>query len=73
MLPKTQLMLMTSAQIVAIIIIAKALFSDKVYTHKFFGFMDLFTEVTIFFYLVIGNISTYLGEENIGRSVWTKI
>lgn len=63
MLPKTQLMLMTSAQIVAIIIIAKALFSDKVYTHKFFGFMDLFTEVTIFFYLAIGNISTYLGKK----------
>lgn len=73
MLPKSQLMLMTTAQLVVIIIIGKALFFDRIYTHKFFGFMDLITELTIFFYLVIGNLSTYLGEDTIGRSNWTKI
>jgi hypothetical protein len=73
MLPKTQLMLMSFVQLIVIVIIVKALFIDRIYNHKFFGFMDLVTELTIFCYLVIGNLSTWVGEENIQKEKWTNI
>jgi hypothetical protein len=73
MLPKTQLFLMTTAQLAIVIIIFKAFLIDRIYNHKFFGFMDLLTEFTILGYFVVGNISTWIGENNVDRSFWTNI
>lgn len=73
MLPRFQLGIMTMIQLVVIVIIFKALFIDRIYNHKFFGFMDLLTEVTIFCYLIMGNLNTYMGEEKIGKGTWTKL
>lgn len=73
MLPKTQLMLMTIIQFVVIIIIVKGLVVDRIYNHKFFGFMDFITEMTIFCYLLVGNMSTWFGEENLDKTMWTKM
>jgi presenilin-like A22 family membrane protease len=73
MLPKTQLLLMSLIQLFVMCVILKALFIDRIYNHKFFGFMDLVTELTVFCYLMIGNVSTWMGEENLNPSTWTKI
>ena len=35
--------------------------------------MDILTELTIFCYLIIGNLNTFMGEEKIGKSTWTKL
>jgi len=55
-------------QSAVILIIVKAYFFDKIFSHnKFFGLIDLMTELTIFFYLWIGMVSSYYGVENVNR------
>jgi len=56
-----------------LIIIIKALFFDKIYIHKFFGFMDLMTELTVTLYLIIGMISRFYGAEKIDRNLFERM
>jgi hypothetical protein len=64
---------MTLIQLIVVLIILKALFLDKIYSHKFFGLMDILTELCILSYLKIGNINTWMGEGKIDKSTWTNI
>ena len=73
MLPRLQLSLMFICQLIVIGIIFKGLFIDRIYSHKFFGFMDFLTELTIMFYLLIGMLNRFYGGENIDRMTFEKI
>ena len=54
-------------------LIIKTFVCDKIYSHKFFGFMDLLTETCILFYFILGLLNNFLGEEKIGKGTWEKM
>jgi hypothetical protein len=64
---------MTLVQIVALAMVFKAFFKDKIYSHKFMGFMDLSTEITILIFLMVGHVDYWIGEGNLSRNTWTNI
>jgi hypothetical protein len=64
-MPMLQLVLMSVCQFTVLIIIFRAFFIERIYSHKFFGFMDLMTELTIMLYLAIGLLVTIKGSENL--------
>ena len=51
----------------------KAMFCDKIYTHKFFGIVDIFYEVTFMSYFGIGLLSSLMGREKIGASFFESL
>ncbi len=54
-------------------LIFKAFFIDKIYSHKFYGFMDLLTEMTIMFYFILGLLNNFLGEKKLGKNSWEMV
>ena len=49
------------------------MFCDKIYTHKFFGIVDIFYEVTFMSYFGIGLLSSLMGREKIGASFFESL
>lgn len=71
--PIVQLVLMSIIQLATLIMLLKGMFCDKIYTHKFFGIVDIFYEFTFMSYFSIGLMTAVAGREKIGKEFFETV
>jgi hypothetical protein len=59
LLPKAQITLIFCSQLALTALAVKAMFFDRMYNHKFFGVVDLVTELTLTLFLSLGMVGQF--------------
>jgi hypothetical protein len=63
MMPRTQVTMIAIIQLVYLVYVFWAVFKRKIFDNFFFGLVELMSELSIFIFLIIGTLITYMGRE----------
>ena len=73
MMPRIQITVILGIQLIYLIYIFWAVFKRKIFSNFFFGLVEIMSEVSIFVFLLIGTLITYMGREAMSVSYSTTI